>query len=139
MKQNCKCQSHCSGYYGYPTCPSLHLDLLGKLEYEDESWFNKDGNIRVCLCLLTDATETGHCQDSEENIGSQVCVPRGTSLELRGCLARCAIRPSAKVNSTRVFFSSPTPPGHLRELKSLELSLTSTVSICYSEGKVPAK
>lgn len=37
------------------------------------------------------------------------------------------------------FFSSPFPPGHLRELKSLVLSLTSPVSICYSEGKVPAK
>lgn len=50
------------------TCPSLHLDLLGELEYADEYWFDKDSNISACLCLLADATGMGHCQDSEENL-----------------------------------------------------------------------
>jgi len=40
------------------------LYLLGELDYADESWFNKDGNIGVCLCLPADATEMKHCQES---------------------------------------------------------------------------
>lgn len=100
------------------TCCSLHLHLLGELEYADESWFNKDGNIRVCLCLPADATEMGHCQDSGENTWRQVCVPRGRSLEFPGCPARCATHPSAKVHSTWVFFFLPLSP---RSLKGAEV------------------
>lgn len=93
------------------TCPSLHLDWLGELEYADESWFNEDSNISVpvsaCWCYR-DGSLPGF---RRKYLKSGLC----SSWHITGIPRMSyAIRPSAKVNSTWIFFPSPSLPGHLR-------------------------